>query len=260
MKVLIVDDEPVARRGLRKQLAAMPGVTCVGECGGRDEALAAIVECQPDVALLDIQLGRNTAFDIIEEIGVDAMPLVIFITAYDRHALKAFEVHALDYVLKPVDPERLRDALERAGATLALKRGASLADRLEGLLADRLPEVVSTAPARSSATRLVVRDGERLLLLDVDRIDWFESSGNYVRVHSGGCAYVMRATMDTIARRLAGSAEFVRVRRSAVINIRAIAALERYAKSTYLIRLRSGVNVISSRYYLPEVRALLRQA
>ena len=259
MKVLIVDDEPVARRGLRKQLADMPGVTCVGECGARDEAVTAIVERQPDVALLDIQLGRNTAFEIIEEIGVDAMPVVIFITAYDRHALKAFEVHALDYVLKPVDPERLRDALERAGATLALKRGASLADRLEGLLAERPSEVASVVPARGTATRFVVRDGERLLLLEVDRIDWFESSGNYVRVHSDGRAYVMRATMDTVARRLAGSAEFVRVRRSAVVNVRAIAALERYAKSMYLIRLRSGSNVISSRYYLPAVRALLRQ-
>ena len=261
MKVLIVDDEPVARRGLRKQLAAMPGITCVGECGGCNEAVTAIVERQPDVALLDIQLGGNTAFEIIEEIGVDAMPLVIFITAYDRHALKAFEVHALDYVLKPVDPERLRDALERAAATLALKRGASLADRLEGLLAERPAGVESTPTAtRSSATRFVVREGERLLLIDVDGIDWFESSGNYVRVHSGGRAYVMRATMDTIAHRLAGNADFVRVRRSAVINVRAIAALERYAKSAYLIRLRSGSNVISSRYYLPAVRALLRQS
>jgi two-component system, LytTR family, response regulator len=259
MKVLIVDDEPVARRGLRKQLTAMPGITCVGECGGCNEAVTAIVERQPDVALLDIQLGGNTAFEIIEEIGVDAMPLVIFITAYDRHALKAFEVHALDYVLKPVDPERLRDALERAAATLALKRGASLADRLEGLLADRSASAAPTATAaRSSATRFVVRDGERLLLIDIDGIDWFESSGNYVRVHSGGRAYMMRATMDTVARRLTGNADFVRVRRSAVINVRAIAALERYAKSAYLIRLRSGSNVISSRYYLPAVRALLR--
>jgi len=261
MKVLIVDDEPVARRGLRQQLAAMPGITCVGECGGCDQAVTAIVERQPEVALLDIQLGRGTAFEIIEEIGVDAMPLVIFITAYDRHALKAFEVHALDYVLKPVDPERLRDALERAAATLALKRGASLADRLEGLLAERpTGGAPMAATARSSATRFVVRDGERLLLIDVECIDWFESSGNYVRVHSGGRAYVMRATMDTVARRLAGNADFVRVRRSAVINVRAIAALERYAKSAYLIRLRGGSNVISSRYYLAGVRALLRDS
>lgn len=259
MKVLIVDDEPVARRGLREQLAAMPGVTCVGECGGRDEAVTTIVERQPDVALLDIQLGRNTAFEIIEEIGVDAIPLVIFITAYDRHALKAFEVHALDYVLKPVDPARLQDALERARSLLALKRGATLADRLEGLLAERVaPSSPLPTASSTSASRFVVRDGDRLLLIDVDRIDWFESSGNYVRVHSGGRAYLMRTTMDAITKRLAAHADFVRVRRSALINVRAVAALERYAKSTYLIRLRGGPDVISSRYYLPAIRALLR--
>jgi len=131
MKVLVVDDEPVARRGLRRQLEPLSGVVCVGECGSRDEAISAIVERSPDVVLLDVQLGRANAFEIIEEIGVDAMPLVIFITAYHRHALKAFEVHALDYVLKPVDPVRLQEAIERAASLLSLKRGASLADRLE---------------------------------------------------------------------------------------------------------------------------------
>ena len=261
MKVLIVDDEPVARRGLREQLAAMPGITCVGECGGGEQAIAAIVERQPDVALLDIQLGRSTAFEIIEEVGVDAMPLVIFVTAYDRHALRAFEVHALDYVLKPVDPARLHDALERASSTLALKQGATLAERLEGLLANQSTmSAATTSAAARSATRVVARDGHRLILIDVERIDWFESLGNYVRVHSGGASSVMRTTMDTIARRLSDNADFVRVRRSAVINVRAIVALERYAKSAYLIRLRGGANVISSRYYLPAMRALLREA
>ena len=262
MKVLIVDDEPVARRGLREQLAAMPGITCLGECGGRDQAVTAIVERQPDVALLDVQLGRNTAFDIIEEIGVDAMPFVIFTTAYDRHALKAFEVHALDYVLKPIDPARLRDALDRAASIIALKRGATLADRLEGLLTERAitSEAVPAAQSSSATTRFVARDGDQLVLIDVDRIDWFESMGNYARIHSSGRHFVMRMTMDTIARRLSGNADFVRVRRSAVLNVRAIAALERYGKSAYLIRLRDGATVISSRFYLPAIRALLREA
>src|SRR5689334_2572087 len=135
MRVLIVDDESVARRGLRRQLAQLPAVTCVGECGSRAEAVAAIRDRQPDVVLLDIQLGRTSAFEIIEEIGLDAMPLVVFVTAYNRHAVKAFEVHALDYVLKPVDPERLKDALERAASVLSRRRVASRAGRLERLLA-----------------------------------------------------------------------------------------------------------------------------
>lgn len=257
MKVLIVDDEPVARRGLKKQLGALPGVTCVGECGGRDAAITAIVERNPDLVLLDIQLGRSTAFEIIEEIGVDAMPLVVFVTAYDRHALKAFEVHALDYVLKPVEPERLREALDRAASMLTLQRGASLADRLEGLLSRRAASTPETAPARPPE-RFVVRDGERLVLLETARIDWFESAGNYVQVHSADHVYVIRTTMDRIALRLAGMETFIRVRRSAIINVRAVATLERYGKSAFAVQLRSGTTVISSRYYQPALRRLLR--
>ena len=261
MKVLIVDDEPVARRGLRGQLARLAGVTCVGECGGRDEAVAAILDRRPDLVLLDIQLGRATAFEIVEEIGVDAMPLVVFVTAYDRHALKAFEVHALDYVLKPVDPERLREAIERAASMLSLQRGVSLADRLEGLLGGLQP----TMPVSESATarppeRFVVRDAdERFLLLEVEQIEWFESAGNYVRVHSRGRSYIMRATMDGVAQRLAARPRFIRIRRSAIVNVRAVATLERYSKSTFVVQLRSGATVISSRYYQPALRRLLRE-
>lgn len=257
MKVLIVDDEPVARRGLRRHLDQLVGMTCVGECGGRDAAVAAIVERQPDVVLLDIQLGRATAFDIIEEIGVDAMPLVVFVTAYDRHALKAFEVHALDYVLKPVDPLRLAEALERAASLLSLQREASLADRLEGLLAQRVaaaPEAVAIHPSE----RLVVKDGDRLSFLEVEQIAWFESAGNYVRVHSAGQAHLMRTTMDRMAQRLAGRASFIRVRRSAIINVRAVATVERYDRGTYVVHLRNGTKIISSRYYQPALRRLLR--
>jgi two-component system LytT family response regulator len=257
VKVLIVDDEPVARRGLRRQLGQLAGVTCVGECGGRNEAVAAIVERQPDVVLLDIQLGRATAFDIIEEIGVDAMPLVVFVTAYNRHALKAFEVHALDYVLKPVDPVRLREALERAASLLSLQRGASLADRLEGLLAQHV-----AAPSESVAIppseRIVVRDGDRLSFLEIEQIAWFESAGNHVRVHSAGRSFLTRTTMDRVAQRLAGRDTFIRVRRSAIVNVRAVATLERYGKAAFVVHLRDGTKIISSRYYQPALRRLLR--
>jgi two-component system, LytTR family, response regulator len=257
MNVLVVDDEPLARQVLRQELAKLPGIACVGECGRRDEAVVAIVERRPDVVLLDVQLGRTTAFEIIEEIGVDAMPLVIFITAYDRHALKAFEVHALDYVLKPVDPSRLREALERAASMLSLQRGASLADRLEGLLAQRgnaPTETIAVPPSE----RLVVRHADRLSLLEIEQIDWFESAGNYVQVHSAGRTYVMRTTMDRLAERLAGRGAFLRVRRSALVNVRAVATLERYGKGTFVVHLRNGSTVISSRYYQPGLRQLLR--
>jgi len=184
------------------------------------------------------------------------MPLVVFVTAYDRHAVKAFEVNALDYVLKPVDPERLRESLERATAMLSLKRGSSLANRLEELLATRAAPATEPAAVRP-VTRFVVRDGERLCLLEVDQVDWFESAGNYVRVHSAGRVYIMRITMDRVAQRLAARDTFIRVRRSAIINVRAVASLERYAKSAFVVRLRNGTKIITSRYYRPTLRRLL---
>ena len=257
MKVLIVDDEPVALRGLRSQIDALPGITCIGTCGGPTEAIQAIVERQPDVVLLDIKLGGSSAFEIIEEIGVDAMPVVIFVTAFDRHALRAFEVHALDYVLKPVDPLRLREALERAATMLGVQRNGSLVERLEGLLAMRGGASDTMAPART-IQRFVVRDGERVALLETRDIDWFESAGNWVHVHSRGHNYVMRMTMDRVAHRLASDGDFVRVRRSAILNVRAIASFERYGKGTFTVRLRDGTNVISSRFYLAQLRSLLR--
>jgi two-component system LytT family response regulator len=262
MKVLIVDDEPVARRGLRRQLAQLPGVTCVGECGSRREAVAAIRDRQPDVVLLDIQLGRTSAFEIVEEIGVNAMPLVVFVTAYDRHAVRAFEVHALDYVLKPVDPDRLREAIDHAASTLSLRHAVSLADRLEGLLSEARRTIRDgSSPATPVPEHFAVHDADdRVSLLDVDHIEWFESAGNYVHVHSRGRSYLMRTTMDRVAQRLATREWFIRVRRSAIVNVRAVASLERNGKSSFIVHLRSGATVISSRYYQPAIRRLLHDS
>jgi len=216
------------------------------------------VEQHPDVVLLDVQLGRATAFEIIEQIGVDAMPFVIFVSAYDRHALKAFEVHALDYVLKPIDPDRLREALERAAHLMALEQGASLTERLEGLLADRASPLAREPVARAPVERLVVRDGDRLSFVDIDHIEWIESYGNYVRVHANGRTHVLRTTMARMAQRLASRGTFVRVRRSALVNVRAVAMLERYAKGMFVVHLRSGAKVISSRYHQAHLRKLLQ--
>ena len=257
MKLLIVDDEPLAREGLRREVSRLPGITVVGECGTRADAVDVIVERRPDVVLLDIQLGRGTAFEIIEEIGVDAMPLVIFVTAYDRHALKAFEVHAVDYLLKPVDPARLRDALDRAAVQATQQRERTAASRLEALLESFGSAAGAAAPA-TRPTRLVVRDGERLMFLDINRIEWIESAGNQVRVHAGARSYLMRVTMDRLEQRLAGRGDFIRVRRSALINVRAVATLERYAKGMYTLRLTSGATITSSRYHQAALRELIR--
>lgn len=252
MNVLVVDDEPLARQVLRRALDGLANVACVGECGRRDEAVAMIRERKPDIVLLDVQLGRTTAFEIIEDIGVEEMPLVIFVTAYDQHALRAFEVNAVDYVLKPVDPDRLRDALEKAARQRSLEQGASLAERLERLLATTAPV---PAVNKKAADRLVVHDGDRLSFVDIRTVEWIEASGNYVRVHAGARGYLLRTTMNRIAARVGGT--FVRIRRSALVNPQAIVTVERYAKGMFALHLRSGVRLISSRYHQAEMRKIL---
>lgn len=250
MRVLIVDDEPIARRGLRREIERVPGVVCVGECGTRDEAVSAIVREQPDVVLLDVQLGGSSGFDVIESIGLELMPLVIFVTAYDRHALRAFEVHAADYVLKPVDPERLHEALAHAQRIAGLDATDTRVERLAAL-----QRATSTQPNRP-ADRLVVPDGGRLAFVDVSAIDWIEAFGNHVRIHAGARAYVLRSTLTRMEQRV-GNRQFLRVRRSALVNAAAIVTLESYGRGMFSINLRSGASVISSRYHGQALRQYL---
>jgi two-component system LytT family response regulator len=260
--VLIVDDEPLARRGLRRELERMPGMVCVGECATRDEAVLAIRAGRPDLVLLDVQLGRATGFEVIERVGAEAMPLVVFVTAYDRHALRAFEVHAVDYVLKPVDPDRLRDAIDRATRLRTLERGASLAERLERLLAGPAEQGAPAAtPPAAVPDRIAVSQGERRAFVDVPAIDWVEAYGNYVRLHAGGRTHLLRSTMTRMEQRLGTSnaaAHFIRIRRSALVNAQAIVTVEPYGKGMFLVTLRDGARLVSSRYHQTGLRRLLR--
>jgi two-component system LytT family response regulator len=256
LRVLIVDDEPVARRGLRREVQRMPGLACIGECATRDEAVTAITRDHPDVVLLDVQLGRVTGFDVIEAVGLERMPLIIFVTAYDRHALRAFDVHAVDYVLKPVDPERLHDALARALRLKALEDESSLVDRVERLL-ELQKEMVPARANAGGAGRIVVPDGARLALIQVDTIDWIEAFGNHVRLHVGSRQYVLRSTMTRMDQRL-GAERFVRIRRSALVNLQAIVSLEPYGKGMFTLTLRSGATLVSSRYHQEGLRRLMR--
>jgi two-component system LytT family response regulator len=170
-------------------------------------------------------------------------------------------VHAVDYVLKPVDPDRLRDAIDRAIRVRTLERGASLAERLERLLAGQgeQPPVVVTPPVLPD--RIAVSQGERRLFVDVVDVDWVEAYGNYVRVHAGGRAHLVRSTMARMEHRLGSetaSALFIRIRRSALINVRAIVAVEPYGKGMFLVTLRDGSKLVSSRYHQAGLRRLLK--
>ena len=251
MRVVIVDDEPLARRGMRQELERATGVEIVGECGNGTDAVRLIVERAPDLVLLDVQMPGMTGFDVIERVGADMMPAVIFVTAYDRHALRAFEVHAVDYVLKPLDPDRFRDALDRAAATVGRRR-LRAAGRLEAVVRAADPSRTDPAPLE----RLVVREGGKLSFVEAGTVDWIEAVGNYARLHVAGHEHLIRGPLTRLAGRL-GADRWVRIRRSALVNVRAILSLETYGKGSYLVTLRGGKKLVSSRYYVRHIRAVL---
>jgi two-component system LytT family response regulator len=251
VKVLIVDDEPLARLGVRRLLEPLPGVVIAGECGTGAEAVSAIVERRPDLVFLDVQMPGGSGFEVIEQLGAEVMPPVIFVTAFDRHAVRAFEVHALDYLLKPIDPDRFHDAFDRAARLLARAPGAH-GRRLEGLLR----EVIAPA-ARAPLTRLAVREGGRIFFVEAGEIAFVEAAGNYARLHVGRRTHLVRRTMDGLGRRL--GPDFVRIRRSLLVNAKEIAALEPYGKGSFAVLLRDGGKLISSRYYGARLRELVAE-
>jgi two-component system, LytTR family, response regulator len=240
---VIVDDEPLGRLAVRQQLAELPEVEIVAECGDGAAAVEAIVREAPDLAFLDVQMPGLSGFDVLERVGSEAVPAVIFVTAYDRYALRAFDAHAVDYLLKPIDPDRFREAYARAASATERDGRERAAGRLEALiaqLAGRPREVVEPVE------RLVVREHGRLQFVPVATIDWVEAAGNYVKLHVGAREHLMRQTVERTAGRLGD--RFVRIRRSALVNVAAIRALEPYGKGSYVVFLRDGTKLISSRY------------
>lgn len=239
LRVLVVDDEEPGRRKLRRMLEAESGVTVVGEAGNGAEAIARIRDLDPDVVLLDIQMPHGNGFDVVEAIGPDAMPPVIFVTAYDQHALRAFDVRALDYLLKPVAVERLREALARVPQRMAEEPG----DR-----AITLHHLLDAVAPRPYLTRLLVHAGERAALLAVDRIDWIEADRNVVRLHSGGRAVSLREGISALEDRL-DPAHFLRVSRSVIVRLDAIRELQPWSHGDYRVMLVDGTTVMWSRRY-----------
>ena len=195
IRALIVDDEPLARDRVASLLEAEPDVEVVGQCRDGREAAAAILEQRPDLVFLDIQMPGADGFEVIKAVGPDEMPLVIFVTAYDQHALRAFEVRALDYLLKPFDQDRFRQALTRARTQIEGKETGDLGRRLLALVQDLRP-----GPPRHD--RLVVKSAGKIFFLRTDEIDWVEASGNYVRVHVGGDSHLLRETMASLEAKL----------------------------------------------------------
>jgi two-component system LytT family response regulator len=241
IRVLIVDDEPIARRGIRRQLQDEAGLEVVAECGDGAAAIDAITDLAPDLVFLDIQMPEVSGFEVVEAIGVARMPAVIFVTAYDEHALRAFDVHAVDYVLKPIDRNRFRTAVERARQRLEQPPG-DLDKRISAALGEL------GRPVQDYAKRLAIRGDGRVILIDVDEVERLEAAGNYVEVHSGGRHHLLRETMASLESRL-DPARFVRVSRSSIVNAGRVRELQPMFSGDFVVVLRDGTKVAGSRRY-----------
>jgi two-component system, LytTR family, response regulator len=244
-RVLIVDDEAPARRRLRAQLARERDIVLVGEAGDGPEAVAAIRAQRPDVVFLDVQMPGMNGFEVIETVGVEVMPAVVFVTAYDEFALDAFEVAAADYLLKPFTEERLRKALARALDTKALREAGR----------ESLARLVSAGPARGTGCleRLLVREGERMLFVPVAEIVRLSAEGNYVRVRTGSRSHELRETLAHLEARL--DARFVRVHRSEILNLDFVGEIQKHAHGDLIAVLKNGDAVRVSRRYAGRLRA-----
>jgi len=234
-----VDDEPLARERLASLLAGEPDIEIVGQCRDGEEAVTAIHDHSPDLVFLDVQMPHMNGFEVIEAVGVERMPLVIFVTAYDQHALRAFQVKALDYLLKPFDKERLTDALQRARKQIEREETGDLGRRLMALVKDLRKD-------QPRSDRLVVKSGGRLFFLRADEIDWIEAAGNYVRLHVGTTSHLLRETMNAIEARL-DPEKFFRIHRCRIVNMERIQELQPWLNGEYAVLLRTGTRLTLSR-------------
>lgn len=240
LRALVVDDEALARQRIRHLLRRSTDIEVVGECDDGLEAVKAIEELAPDLVFLDIQMPELDGFGVVEAVGTDRMPPTLFITAYDQHALKAFEVHALDYLLKPFSPERFHLALERARRwcqRAATEKGPDMEALLASLRKDR-PWV----------DRLLVRQGDRHLLVRTSALQWVEAEDNYVRLHVEGTSHLLRQTMTGLLARL-DPAQFRRIHRSAIVNLDCIREFQPWTGGDHLVIMRDGTRLTLSRTY-----------
>jgi two-component system, LytTR family, response regulator len=245
LRAIIVDDEPLARDGIRALLEEDPEVAIAGECTGSDAA-ALIARTRPDILFLDIQMPEVDGFALLEQIGADAVPAVVFVTAFDRYALKAFEVHALDYLLKPFDDRRFAEALKRAKERAQARRRGEVDARISELLAER---------ATASKSRFLIPVREKTIVVNAADIDWIEAADYYVSLHVAGASHLLRRTMDEIEKQL-DPRQFFRVHRSAIVNIDRVREIHPLFRGDCALVLSGGQRVKLSRSRRAEFEAL----
>ncbi|HEY1465167.1 MAG TPA: LytTR family DNA-binding domain-containing protein [Terriglobales bacterium] len=245
---LIVDDEPLAREGLHMWLSVDPDAYSIQEAKNGKEAVAAIRDTSPDLVFLDVQMPEMDGFSVVREIGAEQMPAVIFVTAHDQHAIQAFEINAIDYLLKPVTEERFTQALTRAKARLNARPADDANRQIIGLL-----ETI-VAPRRHMK-RLAVRSAGKTEFVDVDEIDWIDAAENYVQLHCGKTIHLLHVPMNTLEKSL-DPETFLRIHRSTIVNVGRIKDLQPGVHGEYIVTLRSGARLQSGRTYQEKLRAL----
>jgi two-component system, LytTR family, response regulator len=249
IRTLVVDDEPLAREGVRMLLGGDPEIDVVGEAGNGPQALEQLRRLRPDLVMLDVQMPELNGFEVLARLAPDPLPAVIFVTAYDRYALRAFEIHALDYLLKPFDDQRFHDALRRAKSQLRLHRVQSLKEQLLTALATYEEKDAAPAPAPPSyLTRLAIKDVGRVVFLDVGEIDWIEAADYYVQIHAGAQTYLHRETMQSLEGRL-DPERFMRIHRSAIVNQGRIRELRSEGRRDLMAVLSCGAVLRVARSY-----------
>ena len=267
---LIVDDESLAREALLVMLSDDPEMEVIAECRNGREAVQIIREQSPDIVFLDIQMPEMDGFQVVEEVGVERMPVTVFVTAYDKHALRAFEAHALDYLLKPFDHDRFDTTLQRAKNFVRQQTIGKISENLFAVLQDiKLKPGDAPSETESKKTeraahkepieRVVIKSGGRIYFLKIEEIDWVEGAGDYLSLHSASGTHLIRETMGDFHAKL-DSQKFLRIHRSTIVNIERIKDIQPLFKGEYVITLTSGKRLKSSRGYRRELQPLLDEA
>ncbi|PTY00072.1 LytTR family DNA-binding domain-containing protein [Opitutus sp. ER46] len=259
VRAVIIDDEPMARRGVHLLLERDAGVEIVGEAADGVAGLELLQRVQPELAFVDVQMPAGNGFDMLRRLAPEGLPVVVFITAYDEYALQAFDVQAVDYLLKPYDDERFARALERAKEAVRRRRQD---DWSEGLaeLRQLLQHVREGKPGGTEAPeRILVKTSGEIVLLKPDEVDWIEAEGDYVKFHVGGHAHMMRETMARLEARL-NPKHFVRIHRSTIVNIERIRKLSPSFAGDYVVILQDGTRLRLSRGFHERLASLLHQA
>ena len=260
LRALIVDDERLARETLRLLLENHKQVEIVGECENGRDAVATLQREKLDLVFLDIQMPEMNGFEVIENVGADKMPVVIFVTAYDQYALQAFEAQALDYLLKPFDDERFEQALERATERIRQQHVGELSTKLVDLISSRTdPESLQANNEPQTGAylqRIMIKERGSMFFIKVEEVDWVEAAGDYVSIHAGAKAHLLRETMSGLMKKL-DPRQFVRIHRSSIVKVDSIRELKPYFHGDYIIILKNGKELKLSRRYWDQVEKVL---